>query len=254
MDSFTGPPSVGLNTYNTYPQLVSYLPEEDKADSLISRKGNVSNGHRNRTPTNSLASPSPKKRVPWNKGKKLPSLSKEHREKISKGNKGKKRSVEFRKNLSILKSKHLDLDVGILRRWYIDERKSARIIAKMLEVDTCSILSWLKEFGIPIRTISEIQRYKWRGENNPNWIGGRERYYGEDWCYQKRQVLILDEYKCQFCHSYGKGRDCDVHHIIPYRIVKDNRLINLISLCQSCHIPQDMVYKKLEKFYNEIGW
>jgi len=48
----------------------------------------------------------------------------------------------------------------------------------------------------------------------------------------------------------GKPRHNDIqcHHIVPYRVTKDNTEPNLITLCTSCHKKEETkYYKKLGK-------
>ena len=46
---------------------------------------------------------------------------------------------------------------------------------------------------------------------------------------------------CQHCGKTASenGRALDVHHIIPYRISKDNQPSNLVTLCRACHKRAD---------------
>lgn len=77
------------------------------------------------------------------------------------------------------------------------------------------------------------------GENNPNWKGGYEPYYGPNWRQQRRFARERDNFICQLCGSEENGRKHDVHHIIPFRELTDyevaNELENLLTLCSSCH-------------------
>lgn len=83
------------------------------------------------------------------------------------------------------------------------------------------------------------------GEDNFNWRGGYEPYYGPTWRTQRRKALERDNYECQDCgltrdeHYDEYGRDLHVHHITPFRTFDDsanaNQLENLITLCQTCH-------------------
>ena len=61
---------------------------------------------------------------------------------------------------------------------------------------------------------------------------------------QRERALKRDGYSCQYC---GNKDDVHVHHIVPYRISKDNSLNNLISLCRSCHTTEDMAFLKIQK-------
>lgn len=79
------------------------------------------------------------------------------------------------------------------------------------------------------------------GKGNPAWRGGHKRYYGPNWCSQRRAARKRDNYICQRCDKTTKEtkRSLDVHHKIPFNQCKDykeaNQLANLITLCHTCH-------------------
>lgn len=83
---------------------------------------------------------------------------------------------------------------------------------------------------------------KMRGENNPNWKGGHEWYYGLNWYEQRGRAIERDHHICQICGVPENGRKHDVHHIVPFREFSlekyeaANRLENLITVCHSCHM------------------
>ena len=94
----------------------------------------------------------------------------------------------------------------------------------------------------------------------PNWKGGvtsetNLRVSNSRWKKIKIQVYKRDNYFCQNCGVKcvnGKHKDkkrlIQCHHIIPWRISKDDSLKNLITFCLSCH-------SKIEwKFPNGKGW
>ena len=78
-----------------------------------------------------------------------------------------------------------------------------------------------------------------RGQDNPNWAGGHEPYYGADWSQQRQRALERDGYQCQVC---GQSDDLHVHHIRPFREFgaenhkEANRLSNLVCLCPEHHV------------------
>lgn len=80
------------------------------------------------------------------------------------------------------------------------------------------------------------------GPGHHNYRGGSITYRGRNWSRQSRAALKRDGYKCQICHKKlnRKTWDYAVHHITPYRTFngdykRANQLINLVSLCRSCH-------------------
>lgn len=68
------------------------------------------------------------------------------------------------------------------------------------------------------------------GEKNPNWNGGNKGYRGEDMGRIKKAHFVGK--RCAIC---GTKEHIHVHHIIPYRLTKDNGLDNLVALCRKHH-------------------
>ena len=75
------------------------------------------------------------------------------------------------------------------------------------------------------------------------WKGGYQEYYGLNWRAQRRGARHRDGYQCQRCAvtEAALGRHLDVHHVRPFRefggdFMAANRLSNLISLCNRCHL------------------
>jgi len=92
------------------------------------------------------------------------------------------------------------------------------------------------------------------GPDNPNWRGGSVRYRGPNWTSQATRARRRDNWTCQHCGFYHKGRPVlDVHHIVPFREFADyreaNRLSNLTTLCKSCHHAIEIEYYER----NELG-
>ena len=72
------------------------------------------------------------------------------------------------------------------------------------------------------------------GEKNAFWKGGVATltWRGLGWKRRSKEIRKRDNNTCQGCGSRG---NLQVHHIIPYRISKDNSDKNLITLCNHCH-------------------
>lgn len=85
--------------------------------------------------------------------------------------------------------------------------------------------------------------YDMRGENHPRWQGGSINYRGGNWKFQRNKARRRDDYKCAICGVKENGRQHDVHHIIPFREFENpkeaNKLSNLMTLCQDCHIQAE---------------
>jgi 5-methylcytosine-specific restriction endonuclease McrA len=92
-----------------------------------------------------------------------------------------------------------------------------------------------------------------KGEENPQWAGGKPEYYGEDWQEIRRRAVERDDEECQCCgisrdaHIKRFGRDLEVHHIIPIRTFDEpneaNTMDNVVTLCQKCHMEHEGLSK-----------
>lgn len=69
----------------------------------------------------------------------------------------------------------------------------------------------------------------------------RVRGRGSCWKRIRRDVLR----QTPFCSCCGKTQHLQVHHIIPFRLSRDNTPTNLIPLCRACH-------KRVEAVFNDI--
>lgn len=101
---------------------------------------------------------------------------------------------------------------------------------------------------------SKMLSLQYRGSNHWNWTGGKKHYYGPDWKQIARNIRKRDNWTCQVCGIYSKGRNgpvgaMHVHHIKPLLSFNNyeeaNHPSNLISLCQSCHRPVEIGKIKL---------
>lgn len=85
------------------------------------------------------------------------------------------------------------------------------------------------------------------GKDNPNWGGGRIKYYGPNWRGQRIRAHQRDKI-CQRCGKAPEenGQALDVHHVVPFRTfgyipdendnyLQANDLENLQCLCLHCH-------------------
>ena len=140
-------------------------------------------------------------------GKNNPFYGKQHSEetkkKISKANEGKKRTDEFKNLCSERMRGKKNPAYG--KHWKLsDEQLSHRRILK--------------------------------GEFSSNWKGGHTpEYYlhsaSKEWRIARKKCIVRDNKICQLCGKRGE----EVHHIIPWRISKNDSLSNLVLLCISCH-------------------
>lgn len=79
------------------------------------------------------------------------------------------------------------------------------------------------------------------GSKHHLWRGGKIWWRGKDWDTVKEEARKRDHYQCVKCGRTDEeniiktGQPLAVDHIIPYRISKNNNLLNLQTLCHSCH-------------------
>jgi len=78
------------------------------------------------------------------------------------------------------------------------------------------------------------------------WFDSRNDY-GPNWQAQRKRVRARDGYRCTHCgRPEAKGRQHDVHHLVPFRTygyvagvnetyLDANQLANLVLVCRTCH-------------------
>ena len=71
-----------------------------------------------------------------------------------------------------------------------------------------------------------------------------------EWERIRNVVLERDKKICQLCGN--KKKKLDVHHLIPYRVSKDNSIENLISLCSKCHHKVEVYYKNHPNSFMDV--
>lgn len=136
-----------------------------------------------------------------------------------------------------------------LKKEYLDNKLSLEKIAIMYDVKRSTLTLVFKRNGIPLRTNNETRAWlrelglyatlNNKGENNPNWRGGRSRvkYHGyseEEYLSWRDRVFKRDNWTCAEC---GSRNNLNGHHIIPVRMDKSRILdvTNGITLCEPCH-------------------
>ena len=71
---------------------------------------------------------------------------------------------------------------------------------------------------------------------------GRVNGRGSRWRTIRRKALR----RTPFCAYCGRLKTLQVHHIIPFRLTRDNAQTNLIPLCRACHKGVETVFHDLE--------
>lgn len=70
----------------------------------------------------------------------------------------------------------------------------------------------------------------------------RIRGRGSRWKAIRREALR----RTPFCAACGARRHLQVHHIIPFRLTRDNSQTNLIPLCRACHKRVEALFQDIE--------
>lgn len=87
--------------------------------------------------------------------------------------------------------------------------------------------------------------YTFSGKNAWSWRGGHDWYRGDNWKSQGRRAIKRNGHKCTLCGAADEKVMLMIHHIVPFRFFgrerykQANRLVNLQTLCNSCHSKQE---------------
>jgi len=135
------------------------------------------------------------------------------------------------------KTRWIQPDKEWLKTEYWIKGKSANAIAREQGTWPDTILRWLRNNDIKLRSPKELARRhseKMTGSNNPSWNGDP---FGQ---YARRMLMANGDPMCAWCEATkadipkGFGRSfLEVHHANHNR--RDNRPENLMILCNSCN-------------------
>lgn len=147
-------------------------------------------------------------------------------------------------------------DMDEIARLYADGMTTLEI-AVMTGATSSRVATALRERGVPMRPrgakknkipkpesvakAAAWRRENFKGENNPNWRGGRRKYeiYKERYGYQHKEwskaVRERDGHTCQHCGITGVK--LHAHHVKPWQHHPENRfdVSNGLTLCEPCH-------------------
>lgn len=143
---------------------------------------------------------------------------------IGKWNKGKKRSEEIKRKISL---SNKGKKPYIMTQEIRNRMRLSQLGKKIPEEVRIKISNSLKKIGHkPPINIGE-KNYLWRG-------GISFEPYSVDWTKTlKRSIRERDRYSCKICGEKQEDRSFDIHHIDYNKKNCDPN--NLITLCHSCH-------------------
>ena len=140
---------------------------------------------------------------------------------------------------------------------YVKNKKTLRQLAKKHNCCSRTIVNYLNEYKISLRTNSQAKILQLKDpKNHPCYIEGLDRNYPLEFSEElKDKIRQRDNCQCQNCdmieeeHIIVYGRVLDVHHIDYNK--KNLKFDNLISLCQSCHMRTNFNRKYWQEYYKE---
>ncbi len=155
--------------------------------------------------------------------------------------------------------KRIDLPKDKLIKLYYLEGLSLRQIADHFGVNPQLIFRNMIRYNLPTRNLSDSHSGKspWNKGIQSNQLvwnnlgGNRLKWRGKDWEIQRAKRLSIDNHTCQDCgFSSNNPHEITVHHLVLFRLLKNNNLDNLITLCRSCHTKRDN--QKIKELINQL--
>jgi hypothetical protein len=149
------------------------------------------------------------------------------------------------------KGKSYEEIFGVEKAKQMKEKMSLAKRGKRLSLSTefkKGQISWNK--GTKGLTLNTGRTHFKKGNVSPNYVDGRSlishsHEYGKDWHKIRKKVYARDNYRCVDCAS--KPKILHAHHLIPFKISKDNSLENLITVCASCHKKREYPLIQIQK-------
>lgn len=139
-----------------------------------------------------------------------------------------------------------------LNELYINKKMSSLKIAEKFDIHKGTVVKWMHEYGIELRSHSESMSNK-SGESSCNWRGGISF---EPYCEKfnnefKEAVRKRDDYTCQLCGYEQKlnNEKLSVHHI---HYDKSNCWPDVVALCRSCNSRVNGNRDYWEKYFENL--
>lgn len=127
------------------------------------------------------------------------------------------------------------------------QKYCSRVCLSAAKSTTRSCATCHTEFRVPRSVLSESTNSSARFCSRPCYERHlcrtpRIRGRGSRWKTIRREALR----RTPFCAMCGCGQHLQVHHIIPFRLTRDNSQTNLIPLCRACHKRVEAVFHDVE--------
>ena len=169
----------------------------------------------------------------------------ETKAKISLKNKG---NIPWHKGKTNIFSKEVLKKIGDAHKNTILSEETKR---KISESRKGQKLSEETKRKISLAHIGKLKPFK-IGRKPWNYIDGRSRkstygQYGTGWRAIRHLVYLRDDCTCKGCGKkmVPNKKKFDVHHKIPFSDGGSNDLNNLITLCRSCHMKEELKLRVL---------
>ena len=134
------------------------------------------------------------------------------------------------------REKHKDEIKKLQKKWYQNNRE--KILAKVRE--------WRNKNTDRKRELDKLywQRMDVKIRDN---FRKRFRRYGRTFAKNAIVIRNLANHGCMGCGLEDDGKVFNVHHIIPFALIRSNELWNLEYLCKACHIKREKYFRDLAK-------
>lgn len=127
-----------------------------------------------------------------------------------------------------------------LERLYLEELKTPAVIGTLFNCDQNTVIRWLRQYKIPVRTAADVMRNIRNGENNHMWNGGSSF---EPYCPKfneafKESIREAFGRVCFLCPTteVENGRKLSVHHVNYNKdCLCDDSVCEFVPLCIQCH-------------------
>jgi 5-methylcytosine-specific restriction endonuclease McrA len=130
----------------------------------------------------------------------------------------------------------------VARRPYRTEARKDDIIPEICCICKCLFIKRSrkkKQRHCSVKCYNVTKSRRMSGRKNYFYKNGgakkKTSYRGEGWGETRRRVYERDNWSCAICGVKCGKKKIQCHHIVPFRISKDNSDENLITLCISCH-------------------